>query len=182
MRLFELNNSEPSITVEALLIPEFKTLYDRDKSKDKSKVTMEIAYIYYSTDYQSNYLAYTKDIREERLNEDFMNNKNYKPDQLVLAAMKKYEELQQTPTMNFLKAARHAQQATEDYFMHIDYSERDAKGNAVYKGTDVTKMLKDCAGIKDALDKLMEAVKKEQSNGGTQRGGGVGGAHEFDED
>lgn len=180
MKLFELINSEPSITIEALLIPEFKILYDRDKSKDKSKVTMEIAYIYYSTDYQSNYLAYTKDIREENLNL-LMGDKKYKPDQSVLAAMKKYDELQQTPTMNFLKAARHAQQATEDYFMHIDYSERDAKGNAVYKGTDVTKMLKDCAGIKDALDKLMEAVKKEQSNGGTQRGGGTGGQFEFED-
>lgn len=62
--------------------------------------------------------------------------------------------------------------------MNIDYAERDAKGNAVYKGTEVTKMLKDCAGIKDALDKLEEAVRKEQSNNAVARGGGVGGLYE----
>jgi hypothetical protein len=182
MKLFTLENYQPLVTPEALLIPEIKTLFDRDKSKDKSKALKEIAYVYFSTDFQSNYLSYTKDVRDERLGEDFMGDGKYQPDQLVLTAMQKYDDLQITPTMNFLKAARHAMQETENYFMNIDYSERDAKGNAVYKGTDITKMLRDCSGIKDTLDKLMEAVKKEQSNGGTQRGGGTGGMFEFEED
>lgn len=181
MKLFTLENYQPFVTPEALLIPEFKMLFDRDKSKDKGKALKEIAYIYFSTDYQSNYLAYTKDIRDSRLGEDFMGDANYKPDQLVLGAMEKYDQLQQTPTMNFLKAARHAMQETENYFMNIDYSERDLKGNAVYKGTDITKMLKDCSGIKDSLDKLMEAVRKEQANGAVARGGGSGGMLEFED-
>lgn len=182
MRIFEIQNSEPSITAEALLIPEFELLYKRDKSKDKSKALKELAYIYFSTDYKSIYLSYTKDLRDERLGEDFMGDADYKPDKEIQLACNKYEELQQTPTMNFLKAARHAMQATESYFLNIDYSERDIKGNAVYKGTDITKMLKDCSGIKDSIDKLIEAVKKEQSSGGTQRGGGSGGAFEMMED
>jgi len=182
MKLFTLENYQPLITPEALLIPEFKALFDRDKSKDKVNALKEIAFVYFSMDYQSNYLSYTKDVRDERLAQDFMGVSEYKPDQVVLAAMQKYDELQRTPTMNFLKAARHAMQETENYFMDIDYTERDAKGNPVYKGTDITKMLKDCSGVKDTLDKLMEAVKKEQSNGSTARGGGSGGMFEFEED
>lgn len=182
MKLFEIVNGLPVITAEALLIPEFKALYTRDKTKDKIRATKEIAYIYFSVDYKSIYLSYTKDVREERLNEDFMEDRIYKPDKLVVEAMKKYDELQQTPTMNFLKAARHAMQETENYFMNIDYSERDLRGNAVYKGTEITKMLKDCSGIKDSLDKLLEAVRKEvASDGGTQRGGGSGGIYEMED-
>ena len=181
MKLFEIVNHNPSITAEALLIPEFKALYTRDKTKDKRVATNEIGYIYFSVDYQSNYLTFTKAVRDAELGRDFMGDSNYVPDALVRAAMDKYELLQQTPTMRFLKAAQHAQQETEKYFMNINYAERDIKGNAVYKGTDVTKMLKDCAGIKDALDKLIEAVKKEKSNGSTPRGGGVGGELEFEE-
>ena len=176
MNIFTIESNSPTITPEGLLIPEFRKLWDSEK--DKLKAINKLAYVYFATDYKSIYLAFTKNIREERLGEDFMQNAKYKPDTLVQAAINKYEELQQTPTMNFLKAARHAMQQTENYFMNIDYSERDAKGNAVYKGTEVTKMLKDCAGIKDALDKLEEAVRKEQSNNAIARGGGVGGIYE----
>lgn len=182
MKLFEIVNNQPCVSAETLLIPEFKRLWNRDKSKDKSKAHNEFAYIYFSTDYMSIYLSYSKEVREERLNEDFMEDRNYKPDQMVLDAMKKYDDLQQTPTMNFLKAARYAMQTTEDYFMGIDYAERDIKGNAVYKVKEITSSLKDCSGIKDTLDKLIEAVKKEKSNGTTARGGGIGGEMEFDED
>ena len=179
MKVFTIENGLPVISAEALLIPQFKVLYDRDKTKDKSNCVKELAYIYFSTDYQSIYLSYTKDIREERLSEDFMGNKTYKPDGKVIAAIEKYDELQQTPTMNFLKAARNAMQATEEYFNSIDYFKTDVTGKPVYKGTEITKMLKDCSGIKDSIDKLIEAVKKEQSNGATQRGGGSGGMLEF---
>ena len=182
MSLFTIENSNPTITAEGLLIKEYKDIWIADKTKDKSKAINALAYVYYSTDFKSIYLGYTKGLREERLGEDFMGSIKYKPEGLILKAIKKYEELQQTPTMNFLKAARYAQQATEDYFMGIDYKERDDRGNIVYKGTEVTKMLKDCAGIKEALDKLTEAVKKEQSNGSTARGGGVGGMFETSED
>ncbi len=181
MKIFQIEAGLPVVTAEALLIPQFKALYDRDKTKDKSKVISELAYIYFAVDYQSIYLSYTKDIREERLNEDFMGSKTYKPDKLVIAAMEKYDELQQTPTMNFLKAARNAMQATEEYFNSIDYFKLDHTGKPVYKGTEITKMLKDCSGIKDSIDKLIEAVKKEQSNGATQRGGGVGGSMEMED-
>lgn len=179
MNIFTIESNSPTITPEGLLIPEYRAIWDSDKSKDKRIAINKLAYVYYSADYKSIYLSFTKILREERLGEDFMQDAKYKPDMLILAAIAKYEQLQQTPTMNFLKAARHAMQETENYFMNIDYSERDSRGNAVYKGTDVTKMLKDCAGIKDALDKLEEAVKKEQSNEGTARGGGVGGLYEY---
>lgn len=178
MKLFTMDNMRPSITPEGLLIKQYQDIWLSDKSKDKREAIAKLAYVYFSTDYKSVYLAYTKEVRDQKLGEDLIGDINYKPDQLVLAAMAKYEELQQTPTMNFLKAARYAQQATENYFKSVDYTARDTKNNVVYKGTEVTKMLKDCAGIKDALDKLEEAVKKEQSNGSTARGGGVGGYFE----
>ena len=182
MKLFEIVNNQPCVSAETLLIPEFKRLWDRDKTKTKTKCNKEFAYVYYATDYMSIYLSYTKDIREERLCEDFMEDKTYKPDQMVLDAMKKYDDLQQTPTMNFLKAARSAMQSTEEYFLNIDYTERDMKGAPVYKIKEITSSLKDCSGIKDTMDKLIEAVKKEKSNGTIARGGGIGGEFEFEED
>jgi hypothetical protein len=182
MKLFTIDNLKPTISPEGLIIKQFKDIWDSDKSKDKKIAIAKLAYVYFSMDYKSIYLSYTKEIRDQRLGEDLMDNCNYKPEQDVLVAMSKYDELQQTPTMNFLKAARCAQQATENYFMSVDYTERDSKNNPIYKGPEVTKMLKDCAGIKDALDKLEDAVKKEQSNGNIARGGGIGGLFETSDD
>lgn len=178
--MFVIENNEPVITTECLLIPEFKNIWDRDKSKDKSKAYKELIYVYFATDFKSLYLSYID--KDERLAEDYMGNEKWKPDQMILKACQKYEELQQTPTMNFLKAARHAMQETENYFLNIDYTERDSKGNPVYKVTEVTKALKDCSGVKDTLDKLLEAVKKEQSNGSRARGDSIGGLYEMEED
>jgi len=180
MKLFQIENHSPTPTAELLLIPEFKTLWVRDKSKDKAKALGELAYVYFSTDYLSNYVAFTKDVKEERLAEDFLGGVGNKPDAEILKACKKYDELQQTPTMNFLKAAKAAMQSTEDYFNQIDYSERDGKGNPVYKIKEITSSLKDCSGIKDTIDKLEAAVKKEMTNGSVARGGGAGGLLEFE--
>ena len=179
MKLFEIVHGSAVVTAECLLIPEFKKVYSRDKSKSKDKATRELAYVYFSTDYKSIYLSFDSKVRQERLNVDFMEDEKYKPDQIILEACKKYEDLQQTPTMNFLKAARNAMESTEDYFNNINYSERDAKNNQVYKVTDVTRALKDCSGVKDTLDKLLLAVKKEQSKGEQARGGGIGGEFEM---
>ena len=180
MKLFQLEAGNVTPTAELLLIPEFKFIYTRDKSKDKAKALNELTYVYFSTDYLSNYVAFTKGIKEERLAEDFLGGVLNKPDADIIKACKKYDELQQTPTMNFLKAAKSAMQSTQDYFNQIDYSERDGKGNPVYKIKEITSSLKDCSGIKDTIDKLEAAVKKEMTNGSTARGGGVGGDREFD--
>lgn len=182
MKIFELVNNEPVISTEALLIKPFKNIWDSDKSKDKKIAMAKLAYVYYSTDFKSVYLAYTKEYRDEKLGQDLLQDPKYKPEKFVVEAIEKYEELQNTPTMNFLKAARSAQQATESYFKSVDYSKLDSRGNPIFKGTEVTKMLKDCAGIKDALDKLEEAVKKEQSSNNTARGGSIGGFLETSED
>ncbi len=175
MKLFELNHQTPSITTEALLIPEFKKLWDRDKSKDKSKAFNELSYIYFATDYKSLYLTYDDDYRLEKLGQDFMKDPKFKPDKDMISAMDKYKELQKTPSMSFLEDARNAVSSIRKYFRGIDWTERDQSGKATYKIKEVTSALKDCEGILTTLDKLTEKVAKEQSLNGRARGGSTGG-------
>ena len=161
MKLFELVNQQPLITTEALLIPVFKKIWDSDKSKDKGQAIKELAYVYLTTDYKSIYSSFPTDIKIDTVKKDLFGGK-YTPSKDVEEAIRKYEELQDTFNMRFLKSARAAAEKTMGYFETIDYSERDIKGNVVYKVKEVTGALKDCAGIIETLDKLVEKVSKEQ--------------------
>ena len=59
--IFDVINNVPIITPEALYsISEFRVLWDRDKTKDKSKAQKEFAYIYHMADPKSIYANLAK--------------------------------------------------------------------------------------------------------------------------
>lgn len=174
MKLFELVNNQPLITTEALLIPSFKKIWDADKSKDKGVAIKELAYVYLITDYKSIYASFPQDVKIANVVKELFNGK-FTPSKEVKEAIKTYEQLQDTFNMRFLKSAKAAAEKTMGYFDSIDYEERDVRGNLVYKVKEVTSALKDCAGVIETLDKLIEKVGKEQRLSETRaRGGGDG--------
>jgi len=178
MKLFTLSSNYPIISPEALLIDDFAKIWNRDKTKDKSVATKELAYVYFLSDYKSIYNTYPSEIKEERIIEDVFKGK-FKPDKLVLTAIDKYNELHNTFNMRFLKSARYAAEKSMEYYNNVDYTEKDPKGNFVYKIKEVNASIKDCSGILDALDKLIDKVSKEQQlQEAKQRGGGEGGFFE----
>lgn len=182
MRLFELSGNFPTVTAECLMIPPFKEIWERDKTKEKTKAYGELHYIYFSADFKSVYLAFDKTTREERLVDDFIKIKGWKPDQLVLEGIKKYKDFQNTPTMRFLQANQDAMESLTEYYSNIDWDELDATGKkAKYDITKVSGSVKQAGDIINNIEKLKEKVAKEQNLGKNQaRGGGSGGLLEFE--
>jgi hypothetical protein len=177
MKIFEIINSTPIVTVEALLIPEFKVLADKKDIGFK-----ELTYVYFASDYKSIYLSYDKDTREERLKLDFIGDIKYKPSKEVVKAIEKYKELQRTPTMRFLEANQNAMESMGKYYNSIDWKERDEKGKPIYDITKISTSVKQVGGIIDNIEKLKDKVAKEQSmSGDRQRGTGAGGLLETEE-
>ena len=155
MKILTLDNGRISIPEETLFIPEFKKLWENHKDKEKSR--LELLYVYFYADYNSPYKNYGAQEREDELKRDLGISKTKD----ITLAIEKYKKLNYTPNMRLLEAAQYAANKTEEYFKNTDYTERDAKGNAVYKGTDVTKMLKDILGIVTSLDGLKEKIEAE---------------------
>lgn len=180
MKIFELQSGQPTITTEALLIPQFLDVYNSDKSKDKDIAYKQLTYIYFSSDYKSIYLSYDQSIREEMLKKDFIGDTKWKPTKEVLAAIDKYKELQRTPTMRFLEDNQSAMESMGEYFRNIDWEETDQMGKPKYDITKVTNAVKQAGGIIDNIEKLKEKVAKEQAmNDSKARGQGTGGLMEF---
>ncbi len=160
--LFDLKDRKVIVSAEALLIPEFKDIYSRDKSKDKAKAIQQLSYVYFIADYKSPYVSsLSPDALKRVVGKDFMKDEGYEPDSKVSAAIDKYKELQRTPSMLLLDASIQTVHNLTDYLQNVDLQERDKNDKPIYKPSDVTNSLSKIGAIVDSLNKVRANVERE---------------------
>ena len=177
MLLFKFNKTAIEPYPTTLAIEEFRVLWERDKSKDKGIALKELAFVYFTADYKSTYLSFPAEERDQAIKEDIFKGQ-YVPDQAVLNAVDKYNQLQKTPSMRLIKAAQNTLEELIKYFNSVNFTERDKRGQPVYKVTDVTKAMGDTAKVAESLAKLDEKIRKELQENTRARGGEESGAFE----
>ncbi|HEY8364446.1 MAG TPA: hypothetical protein VIK84_02630 [Haloplasmataceae bacterium] len=174
MEVFTIKDNKVIINPDVLSIPQFREIWDRDKSSAKEIAEKELAYVYHMCAYKSVYRNYPEDIQEYKIKEDYFKNTKWEPDSIILKAVEKFKELSDTHSMRFLNAAITACNKLIKYYHGIDFSERDNKGNAVYKVNEVTTALEKSGKIIQSLELLKEKVEKELAINNTKvRGGGT---------
>jgi hypothetical protein len=153
------------------MIPELKTIWDADETKDKIEAIKKLSYIYILCDYKSPYvLSVPPELVGKTVARDFMKDEDYEPDPNVLSAIDKYKQLQRTPSMGLLEAAIVTIHKLSSYLRSVDLSERDKSGKPVYKPSDVTNSLKSIGGIVESVAKVQEQIEKETIQKGKLRG------------
>ena len=179
MNLFDMKGKGISITTEALLIPEFKEIWERDKTKDKEEAVKEFSYIYFSTDFKSPYVqSADAGLAAKVVAKDFMKDPKYKPDKTIDAAIAKYVELQETPSMRLLKASLKTVSNLTNYLETVNLHERDKHDKPIYKPSDVTSALKAIGPVIESLNKVKEQVEREVAQSATLRGRRIKGNRE----
>jgi hypothetical protein len=158
MGLFNLLNNQVVIDPSVLPIPEFKKLWDRDKTKGKDSAFKELSYVYYVTDFNSPYSNIPEEKRSGIIRDDFMKDPKWKPDEAIEEAIVKYRMLTRTPTMFLVEAVKESAYKLADYLKN---SEPDSKTTKTIMET-VDKLGKFVA----SYSKLNEAVQREQAAGG----------------
>lgn len=88
---FDVDRGVPVIKAEALFVPEFKILWESDKSKEKHRVTRQMAYIYHSVNPMGPYGQLGPYEKEELTKKDLLKEGDETPD--LIAARNKYREL-----------------------------------------------------------------------------------------
>ena len=161
MGIFDYSNFKVVLKPDAVVIPPFIDIWERDKTKGKHKATKELSYIYFICDFKSPYSIYTDEERPLKVQEDFIKDPEWKPDPLIKAAMDKYNEFQETYTMRFLEKARKGVDKLSAYFDEVDFHAVGEDGKPLYKATDLSRNLKDVGSIIESLDKVENQVKKE---------------------
>jgi len=169
--LFDLKDRKITFSPQALEIPELKVIWDTDKTKDKSKAVTKLSYIYFLCDFKSPYvLSVPPESLKSTVGRDFMKDEDYEPDVKMILAIKKYRELQRTPSMGLLEASTTTIHKLSSYLRSVDLTERDKSGKPLYKPSDVTNALKSIGGIVESLSKVREQIEKETIKKGILRG------------
>ena len=115
MKLFRLEDYEIKINKEeALLIPEFKALFELKYNKEKGDIDgrkrirafKELTYIYFMQDYKSEHANFSNEERHTQSLIDSDLPENYKISKELQAALDKYDLLQQTLSLKALSSVR----------------------------------------------------------------------------
>ena len=162
--IFDLKNNEPTITIEGIFIPEFRNIWESDKSKEKLKASQMLSYIYHVADFASSYSKLAEGDRLAQCKEDYLKVKiNDVEWDMIAAAISKYKKLQDTHSMRLLAGARYAVDKFTEQFYSIDFNERDDKGRPVHNSKDLSSNLEKIGKIVTSLNDLEDVVNKERA-------------------
>jgi hypothetical protein len=146
-----------------LMVKEFSTLWERDESEKKTQALQEFKYIQLLLHPLSPYEGYPEEERPKKVAENVFNNKKYKPDKDVRAAMDFYIEFRKkaSPSIRLYQAAKGTIDKVTVYMEDMDFSERDSRGNLVYAPSDALKNIKELAPVLSSLKELKKRVETE---------------------
>jgi len=162
MRLFDIDKGKVVMNPTSLWLPEFKKLWNRDKSEDKADANAEISYIVFMYDYRSPYRDYAEGDREKKILKDcFPEEQKWVPNKEVQKAIKRFRELQETTNSRLLQAAKIAANKLREYFRNVDSS----------AASEIVRNLKELGTVVKSLDMLEKQVQKEQLEKNNIRGG-----------
>ena len=165
MQLFQINE-QYKIDIDPVaytLIP-FKKIWDRDKSKDKSKARKELAFIYFSIDYKSDFYNIPEvEQREIEVIKHIFEKEKWSPDKAIKEAQEFYKERQKTFSLVLLENALLGLGKLSEYFRTIDFTEYDPK-----KFADTVRQL---PAIIESLKKTEDSIQREQEQGKKKKGG-----------
>ena len=171
MKLISVENFELKVAPEALLIRPIRRLWNQDRTGKKEHFYQQISFLYFMVSPQSSY-SYILDynersktiIEQEGLPEDF------KPSELLVEAMKVYEQHTVTVSQKLLKDALVAANTVGTFLRTVDLTEEDRNGKPKYQVSQITAALKNLDGIISTIQSLEKKVSQELEEQGKARG------------
>lgn len=163
MKLFKYEAYRVVISEEALALKPFKQLWNRDRSINKDKAISELAYVYFMEDPASDY-QYLVD-REDRSNAiiegEGLGNK-WKPDKMVIEAMKFYASFKTTSAL-ILEDTRKVAENLRKALPALDITKEDDKGRPIYTIASITKAIRELNVLVKELAETERVIAKEMN-------------------
>lgn len=175
MRLFRYEGYQVKVSPEALLLKPFKSLWTRDRSRDKNKAQVEFAYIYFWADPRSEYqYIVDDDDRAAAVKDGLGLSAKWKPDKAVLDAIDLYSSFTTTAAL-LLQDTRYAVDKLRQLLRDINLDDKDKNGKPIYTLNVITSTIKQVPALVRDLDNaeqfLNEQLREtESARGNTEMG------------
>ena len=159
--MFTIKNKQVTPEVDALLIPVFNKIWDRDKSERKEKAILELSYIEFMVNPRPNnpYVEYTDAERHDKLAKDLFGGK-FKVDSDIAAAIDWYIEHLETSSiaLRLYKANLNAVHSLIGYLEAINFEERTKGGVMVHKPERIPNLVDDAQKALKGLQELRKRI------------------------
>ncbi len=164
MKLFKYEGYRVVISEEAFALKVFRQIWNRDRSVNKDKATIELGYIYFMIDPRSDY-QYIVDEKErsKAIIEGEGLPSNWKPDKLVLEAMSFYSSIKSTSAL-LLEDTRVAIDKVRTFLKTVNLEAVDDKGKPIYTINSITSTIKMIPQLIKDLDDAEKAIKADMQN------------------
>ena len=167
MKLFKYEGYNLTISEEAMLLKPFKTLWKRDRSRNKENALMELGYIYFMEDPRSDYqYIIDRDDRSDAIKEGEGLKKDWKPDKDIIAAMELYASFKSTAAL-LLDDIR---TLVDGYRSKLKDMTSDMSTLTVKEVKDIGAIIKQIPSIVKDLDEAEKAIAKEITQNDKVRG------------
>ena len=172
MRLLKYEGYKVVIDPEILVLKPFRDLWKRDRTKEKERALLEIAFIYFMVDPRSDYQYLTDEgQRKQAIKEGEGLPEKWEPEKVVLAAMDFYNSFKPTSAL-LLEDTRYAVDKLRKLLRDIDLTQTDDKGKPIYTLNTITATIKQVPSLVKDLDDAEKAIAKESMVAGKMRGQG----------
>lgn len=178
MRIFSVEDYKPVPNDEFFYIEEFQALMsakynitEEDKSgRFKKRGMAEARFMFFMCDHKSEFAKYDEDNKLAAALSAAGLPENYKISDKLEKAMERYVGLRESRTLRLLKAANRSIDKLTGFFDTVDFTTRDANGNLLYEPKDVISNISNLGKVLEGLEKLEEAVRKQEGQESTTRG------------
>ncbi len=170
MKLFELKNWQVKIKEEVAVLLPFKAILDRDKSKDKTTAIKELSFVFFFTDYRSDFLNTVNEQERAAKIIQQVGLGDWKPDKVIMEAIEFYNSTQETITLKMIKSAHIAIDKINNYLENINFTIMDKSGKPVHSAKQVADTIKQIGPIRKSLLELEIQAKSELEASNMLRG------------
>lgn len=167
IRLFKYEGYKIVVEPEALLLKPFKLIWNRDRTQNKNKATMELGFIYFFCDSRSDYQYLTdEEQRMSAIKEGEGLPSDWKPDKVVQDAMNYYNSIK--PVSSLLLEDTRAM--VNGYRAKLRELTNNMADLDVKEVKEIGAIIKQIPSLVKDLDEAERAVAKEMAQNEKVRG------------
>jgi uncharacterized protein YoxC len=161
MKLLKYEGYNVTFEPEILTLNVFKKLYQRDRTKDKSKFIQELGFIYFYVDPRSDYQYITDpEDRIKAIVEGQGLSNNWTIDKTLQEAIDYYKTFSPTSAL-LLEDTRVAVDKLRSMLRNINLEETDDKGRPLYTLNTIVATIKQVPALVKDLDEAERTIAKE---------------------
>lgn len=162
IKIIDLVDGKIIVAPECLVIEPFKSIWEKDKTKDKTHAFNVIKYTWYYASYKSPFFQHSNSDRSKLILSHIIKDDKFKVNKELEECVKMYEKINTTPAMKLFRSVQESINKMEEFFMTAEYNEDSI--------TKIQKAIIDMPKMQEAIQAALNNCSKEQSSGDKVRG------------